>query len=80
MNCLRDVCDLEVYSRGLCQHHYHQCRYAIATKQTNWNELETLGLALPKNSAGRKKKQSEIQVLLAQARAKNGAVPKDADA
>ncbi len=41
------VCDRNVHARGLCESHYHQCRYLIREGLETWESLEKSGRARP---------------------------------
>jgi hypothetical protein len=47
--CVFHTCLARASSRGLCTAHYKQARYYVATHQTTWEELESLGRAKPRS-------------------------------
>lgn len=50
--CLTDGCTTAPYAegRGLCMSCYSRAKSMVTRKQTTWEELEQLGLALPQES------------------------------
>jgi len=46
--CRIKGCDNKVFTRGVCNRHYHRFNYAVKNNKTTWESLESRGLIKPK--------------------------------
>lgn len=47
MQCIVDGCERDARTRGLCENCYQLARYNVIGGKVSWEQLETMGLAIP---------------------------------